>query len=99
MYCNNITYVIIYVYIATIHRAVFLSIGGGYAERINTRLKYLLRVSVNLLLMILTAYPLSKSREHFRMRSVYSWYYVVTILFSAGLIPTIPSYRSTLPPA
>jgi len=52
-------------------------------------------VPVNLLLIILTAYPLSKSKRQFRMRSVYSWYFVITILFSAGLIPTYMIVRFT----
>ncbi|MCL2056794.1 MAG: carbohydrate ABC transporter permease [Oscillospiraceae bacterium] len=52
-------------------------------------------VPVNLLLIILTAYPLSKSKENFRFRSIYSWFFVVTILFSAGLIPTYMIVRFT----
>lgn len=46
-----------------------------------------LGVAINLVLMVLTAYPLSKSKQEFRLRSVFSWFFVVTILFSAGLIP------------
>lgn len=45
-------------------------------------------VSLNLILIILTAYPLSKSKDQFRYRSVFSWFFVVTILFSGGLIPS-----------
>lgn len=45
-------------------------------------------VPINLLLIILTAYPLSKSRQEFRARSIFSWFFVITILFSGGLIPT-----------
>ena len=45
-------------------------------------------VSLNLLLIILTAYPLSKSKSQFRLRGVFSWYFVITILFSGGLIPS-----------
>ncbi len=47
----------------------------------------LLGVAVNLLLIILTAYPLSKSKQDFSARSVFSWFFVVTILFNGGLIP------------
>ncbi len=47
-----------------------------------------LGVSLNLLLIILTAYPLSKSKDQFRFRSVFSWFFVLTILFSGGLIPS-----------
>lgn len=47
-----------------------------------------LGVMVNIALIVFTAYPLSKSKQDFRLRNVFSWYFVVTILFSGGLIPT-----------
>ncbi len=47
-----------------------------------------LGVVVNLLLIILTAYPLSKTKQDFRARNIFSWFFVVTILFNGGLIPT-----------
>ena len=52
-------------------------------------------VPINLLLIILTAYPLSKSRRDFRARNVFSWFFVVTILFNAGLIPSYMIVRYT----
>ena len=54
-----------------------------------------LGVPRNLLLIILTAYPLSKSTKDFRARSVFSWFFVVTILFNAGLIPTYMVVKTT----
>lgn len=48
----------------------------------------LLGVAVNIVLIVLTAYPLSKSTKEFRARNFYSWFFVVTILFSGGLIPS-----------
>lgn len=47
-----------------------------------------LGVAINIVLIVLTAYPLSKSTQDFRLRNVFSWFFVVTILFSGGLIPT-----------
>ena len=47
-----------------------------------------LGVLVSIALIVFTAYPLSKSKQDFRLRNVFSWYFVVTILFSGGLIPT-----------
>lgn len=47
-----------------------------------------LGVSLNIILIVLTAYPLSKSTQDFRLRNIFSWYFVITILFSGGLIPT-----------
>jgi len=52
-------------------------------------------VPINLLLIILVAYPLSKSKGEFRARSIFSWFFVVTILFNAGLIPTYMIVRNT----
>ncbi|MEK0315571.1 carbohydrate ABC transporter permease [Cohnella sp. 56] len=52
-------------------------------------------VPLNLLLIILTAYPLSKSRGDFRARPYVSWFFVITILFNAGLIPTYMVVKST----
>jgi len=42
---------------------------------------------INMTLTVLIAYPLSKERRQFRWRSAYAWFFVVTILFSGGLIP------------
>ena len=47
-----------------------------------------LGVPLNLLLVILSAYPLSKQKEKFHMRSVYVWLFFFTMLFNGGLIPT-----------
>ncbi|MDR1971340.1 MAG: carbohydrate ABC transporter permease [Treponema sp.] len=57
--------------------------------------RVILGVGLNLLLIILTAYPLSKEKEEFRLRSVYSWFFVLTILFNGGLIPSYLVVRYT----
>ena len=54
-----------------------------------------LGVSVNLLLIVLTAYPLSKAVRDFRGRTVIAWYFVITMLFSGGLIPGFMVVRAT----
>lgn len=38
--------------------------------------------------IILAAYPLSKEASRLRGRSFFSWYFVFTMLFSGGLVPT-----------
>lgn len=43
--------------------------------------------SINLLLIILTAYPLSKDNEKLHFRSVYTWFFFITMLISGGMIP------------
>ncbi|WP_374020589.1 carbohydrate ABC transporter permease [Paenibacillus thiaminolyticus] len=45
-------------------------------------------VSLNMFLMIITAYPLSKDRTKLTGRSIYAWYFVITMLIGGGLIPT-----------
>ncbi|MDD9271880.1 carbohydrate ABC transporter permease [Paenibacillus sp. GCM10023248] len=52
-------------------------------------------VPINLLLIVLTAYPLSKTTTDFRARNLFSWFFVITILFNAGLIPTYMVVKST----
>jgi putative aldouronate transport system permease protein len=49
--------------------------------------RLVLGVIINMLLTIITAYPLSKERRSFPWRTTYAWIFVVTILFSGGLIP------------
>jgi putative aldouronate transport system permease protein len=52
-------------------------------------------VPLNMLLTILIAYPLSKDKRTFRYRNVYAWYFVITILFSGGLIPWFMTIKAT----
>lgn len=51
-------------------------------------LRVLLGVAVNMSLIMLTAYPLSKKKDQFHGRTAYAWYMILTIIFSGGLIPT-----------
>ncbi|KOP69269.1 ABC transporter permease [Bacillus sp. FJAT-18019] len=50
--------------------------------------------ALSMLLTIITAYPLSKDRNTFRLRTVYAWIFVFTILFNGGLIPTYLTIKS-----
>lgn len=47
-----------------------------------------LGVGLNMLLMICTAYPLSKGKKQLRGKTAYTWYFVITMLIGGGLIPT-----------
>lgn len=49
--------------------------------------RVLIGVPVNMLLTILVAYPLSKTKSEFAARNVFTWYFVITMLFNGGLIP------------
>lgn len=53
-----------------------------------TVLRALIGVTLNMLLTIIIAYPLSKEQHAFRFRSAYVWFFVFTILFNGGLIPS-----------
>jgi putative aldouronate transport system permease protein len=50
--------------------------------------RVLLGVSVNLILMICAAYPLSKGKDKFAGRNIYMIYFVITMIVHGGLIPT-----------
>nr|WP_244988544.1 carbohydrate ABC transporter permease [Paenibacillus xylanexedens] len=43
---------------------------------------------LSMTLVFLTAYPLSKESLHFKGRSLYAWFFIFTMLFSGGLIPS-----------
>lgn len=51
--------------------------------------------TLNMLLTVLCAYPLSKEKKDFKPRTIYAWYFVVTILFSGGLIPWFITVNET----
>jgi len=65
----------------TLQRLEFLRATGISVLRI------LLGVSLNMILTILIAYPLSKESV-LKFRTAYVWYFVFTILFSGGLVPS-----------
>ncbi|PYI52864.1 carbohydrate ABC transporter permease [Paenibacillus flagellatus] len=44
--------------------------------------------ALGMLVTIMTAYPLSKDNAVLRGRTVYTWYFIVTMLFSGGLVPS-----------
>ena len=54
----------------------------------NSAIRVLLGVSINMLLTILTAYPLSKSKGVLKGRTALSWIFVFTMLIGGGMIPT-----------
>jgi putative aldouronate transport system permease protein len=43
---------------------------------------------VNLLLIVLTAYPLSRPKEKFATRNIYMVFFITTMIIGGGLIPT-----------
>ena len=57
--------------------------------------RVILGTSINMLLSILIAYPLSKETKDFRLRTPIVWFFVLTMLFSGGLIPTYMIVKDT----
>ncbi|NQX68767.1 carbohydrate ABC transporter permease [Paenibacillus alba] len=50
---------------------------------------------INMFLIFITAYPLAKETTQFRSRTVYVWFFAVTIFLGGGLIPTYMIVKST----
>lgn len=57
--------------------------------------RVILGTGLNLTMCILVAYPLSRDPRHFKMRGVYVWVFVFTMLFNGGLVPTYMTVRYT----
>jgi len=57
-------------------------------------MRVLVGTTVNMILLIITAYPLSKSNKVFRGRNIYMIFFVITMFLSAGLIPTYMIIRN-----
>ena len=51
-------------------------------------------VVINLIMIVVTAYPLSFETNKFKGRTLLMWFFVLPMLFSGGLIPTYLLIRS-----
>jgi putative aldouronate transport system permease protein len=49
--------------------------------------RVLLAVPLSVFIIIMAAYPLSLTTSKFKMRSIYAWFFLFSIIFSGGLIP------------
>ena len=56
--------------------------------------RVVLGCSINMLLTMLAAYPLSRSPRKFRFRKYYVWFLMFNMLFSGGLIPWYINIRN-----
>jgi len=50
--------------------------------------RVLLGMPLQMLMTVLIAYPLSREATSFRSRNIYTWFFIITMLFNGGLIPT-----------
>jgi putative aldouronate transport system permease protein len=57
--------------------------------------RVLLGTSINMIMTVIVAYPLSKEQREFPGRTIYAWIFVITILFSGGLIPWYITIKET----
>lgn len=57
--------------------------------------RVILGTAINMLLVFITAYPLSKTYEQFRFRVAYVWFFAITMFFGGGLIPTYMVVKET----
>lgn len=57
--------------------------------------RVLVGVPINLLIVIITAYPLSRSNRELKGRSLFSWFFMFSMLFSGGLIPLYLTVQKT----
>lgn len=49
---------------------------------------------LNIIIIVLTAYPLSKTKENFRMKNIYMYIFIFCMLFSGGMIPIYLTVKS-----
>lgn len=49
--------------------------------------RLVLGTAIQMIMVVLCAYPLSMERRNFRMRTVYVWIFVFTMLFGGGVVP------------
>ncbi|GIP00348.1 protein LplC [Paenibacillus lautus] len=57
--------------------------------------RVVLGTAVNMVLVFITAYPLSKSNHQFKFRTPYVWFFAITMFFGGGLIPTYMIVKNT----
>ncbi len=73
----------------TLYSYEFAIKGGKFLRALWNSVKLVgLGTLVNLILMLLTAYPLSKSKDQLAGRNIIMGYFVLTMLIGGGMIPT-----------
>ncbi|MDR6550473.1 carbohydrate ABC transporter permease [Paenibacillus qinlingensis] len=56
--------------------------------------RVVLGYAINMVVTILIAYPLSKETTTLRARNVYAWFFIITMLFHGGLIPSYMTMKA-----
>lgn len=58
-------------------------------------IRVVLGVTVNMLMVILASFPLSKTKQEFSAKNFFVWFFLFTMLFSGGMIPTFMVVKYT----
>ncbi len=67
----------------------FLAEKSGFINGLIVSIKRVLLGSiVNMVMCISAAYPLSRENTEFRFRTVYVWFFAITMFFGGGMMPT-----------
>jgi putative aldouronate transport system permease protein len=59
-----------------------------WRSMLNSVLRVIFGVSVNLLCSCLVAFPLSREASTFKFRTIYAWFFFIPMVLNGGLIPT-----------
>lgn len=74
----------------------YMSQNEAFFKSLGVSLKrVLIGTIVNMLLVVMTAYPLSKENNKFQFRTIYVWFFAITMFFGGGLIPTYIVVKET----
>ncbi len=49
---------------------------------------------ISIIVTVLTAFPLAKEKRSFSSRTVYAWFFIVTMMFHGGLIPSYMTIKA-----
>jgi putative aldouronate transport system permease protein len=70
----------------------------GKAEFMTAAFVSLQRVAlgyvISIVVTVLTAFPLAKEKRSFSSRTVYAWFFIVTMMFHGGLIPSYMTIKA-----
>ena len=61
--------------------------GGFWTSLWVSAQRMVVGIAINVVLVLLLAFPLSKEKHEFRARTLYVWFFFFTMLFEGGLIP------------
>ena len=73
----------------TLSSFAYLTRKAGFSQAFVVSIKrVVLGSALNMIMCIITAYPLSRSNDKFHFRTVYTWFFAFTMFIGGGLMPT-----------